>query len=135
MLYVDSNIFIYPIIYDEASIEKASRCRQFLLKIAMGRVEACTSTLTWDEVVWVVRRIVGEEQSISQGRRLLGFPNLRFLEIKEITLQMAQEIMEKYRLKPRDALHIATAIENGVKTIVSYDGDIDKANIVRRIEP
>ncbi|MCS7113406.1 MAG: hypothetical protein NZ955_05560 [Candidatus Bathyarchaeota archaeon] len=59
MYYVDSNIFIHPIIYDEAAIPEARRCREFLLKIAFGDIEAYTSLATWDEVTWVVRRIVG----------------------------------------------------------------------------
>ena len=34
--------------------------------------------------------------------------------------------MEKYGLKPRDALHAATALENKITTIVSCDEDFDK---------
>ena len=36
MVYVDSNVFIYPIIYDERSVEEAKRSRALLLKIASG---------------------------------------------------------------------------------------------------
>lgn len=135
MLYVDSNIFLYPIIYDVGAIEEAGRAKSFLLRVARGEVEVCTSIITWDEVVWAVRKIFGSEPSIEQGRRLLTFPNLRFLAIKRSTVLRSQELLEKYGVKPRDAIHAATAIENNVVSIVSYDKDFDAVKEVRRIEP
>ncbi|MBC7113150.1 MAG: hypothetical protein H5T34_03910, partial [Candidatus Methanomethyliales bacterium] len=51
LLYIDSNIFVYPIIYDGAAIPEARRSREFLLEVARGRFEAYTSVLTWDEVM------------------------------------------------------------------------------------
>ena len=135
MFYVDSNIFIYPIIYDQTAIPEARKSRNFLLEIALGKIEAYTSPLTWDEVAWIVRRILGVDISLNQGRRFLSFPNLKLLAIKRTTVLKAQEIMEKYELKPRDALHAATALENKITTIVSYDEDFDKLNMIKRVEP
>lgn len=43
--------------------------------------------------------------------------------------------MEKHRLKPRDTIHAATALENKINTIVSYDRDFDSLIEVKRIEP
>ena len=59
LLYVDSNIFLYPIIYKLEAVEEARESKDFLLKISEGLVEACTATITWDEIVWVVRKIFG----------------------------------------------------------------------------
>jgi predicted nucleic acid-binding protein len=50
LLYVDSNVFIYPVIYDEAAVMEAKSCKSFLLKIAFKEVDAYTSLITWDEV-------------------------------------------------------------------------------------
>lgn len=135
MFYVDSNVFIYPIIYDEAAVPEARKSRGFLLEIALGRIEAYTSTLTWDEVTWIVRRLLGLDISLRLGRRFLSFPNLKLLAVKRTTLLKAQEIMEEYELKPRDALHAAVALENKITTIVSYDEDFDKLNMIKRVEP
>jgi len=46
---------------------------------------------------------------------------LKLLGIRKTTILKAQEIMEKYKLKPRDAIHIAVALENKITTIVSYE--------------
>ena len=105
------------------------------MEIALGKIEAYTSPLTWDEVTWIVRRILGVDISLNRGRRFLSFPNLKLLAIKRTTVLKAQEIMEKYELKPRDALHAATALENKITTIVSYDEDFDKLNMIKRVEP
>lgn len=51
LLYIDSNIFLYPVIYDAEVVEEARRAKDLLLKIALGEVEAYTSIITWDEVV------------------------------------------------------------------------------------
>ncbi|MCC6043247.1 MAG: hypothetical protein LM598_06480 [Candidatus Verstraetearchaeota archaeon] len=65
MLYVDSNVFIYPVIYDEAAVMEAKSCKSFLLKIAFKEVDAYTSLITWDEVAWAVRKVLGVEASLS----------------------------------------------------------------------
>ncbi|MBS7646603.1 type II toxin-antitoxin system VapC family toxin [Candidatus Bathyarchaeota archaeon] len=43
--------------------------------------------------------------------------------------------MEKYSIKPRDAIHVAVALENNVTEVVSYDPDFDKIERFKRIEP
>ena len=43
--------------------------------------------------------------------------------------------MEKYKIKPRDAIHAAIALENGIETIVSYDRDFDKLEEIKRLDP
>lgn len=135
LLYVDSNVFIYPVIYDPEVIGEAKKSKDFLLKIALGEVEAYTATVTWDEVAWVVRKLFGFESCADEGKKFLTFPNLRLLGVKKSTVFRAQELMEKYRMRPRDAIHAAVALENKITTIVSYDKDFDDINEVRRIEP
>ena len=135
MLYIDSNVFLYPVLYDSEAVVEARKSKEFLLKIAQGGVEACTATVTWDEVVWVIRKIFAFDPSMEVGKKLLSFPNLRLLGVKNGTIYTAQELMEKYKIKPRDAIHAATALENKVTEIVSYDKDFDEINGINRTEP
>ena len=134
MLYVDSNIFLYPAIYKLETVKEAGELKDFLLKISEGLLEACTATITWDEVVWVVRKLFGLNPSIELGRKLLEFPNLKLLNVKRSVVLRAQKLMEKYGIKPRSAIHAATALENGVETIVSYDRDFDKLEEIKRLD-
>jgi len=57
------------------------------------------------------------------------------LGVRKSTVFRAQELVERYRLNPRDALHAAVALENKIKTIVSYDEGFDAITEIKRIEP
>lgn len=122
-------------IYDVETVSEAARAKSFLREITLGRVEAYTSSITWDEIVWVVRKLLGVDISMHQVRIFLSFPNLRIFPVRRTTVLKAQELMEDYRLKPRDALHAATALENKIATIVSFDEDFDRVKVVKRVEP
>ncbi|NWG09093.1 MAG: type II toxin-antitoxin system VapC family toxin [Nitrososphaerales archaeon] len=135
LLYIDSNVFVYPLIYDPEAVGEAKKSKDFLLKIALGKVEAYTASVTWDEVVWVLRKVFDLELSVKERKKFLNFPNLRLLGVKKSTVFRAEELMEKYRIRPRDAIHAAVALENKITTIVSYDKDFDDMNEVKRIEP
>jgi predicted nucleic acid-binding protein len=65
MAYIDSNVFIYPVLYGADNNEKARNAKEILLKIEEGELKAYTSTLTWDEVVWVVSRVMGRDDGAS----------------------------------------------------------------------
>ena len=43
----------------------------------------------------------------------------------------AKEIMKKYKVRPSDAIHVATIINNGLQGIASGDKDFDKIGIKR----
>lgn len=43
--------------------------------------------------------------------------------------------MEKYKLRPRDAIHASVALENKISTLVSFDRDFDLVGEIKRVEP
>jgi predicted nucleic acid-binding protein len=132
MPYIDSNVFIYPILYTLEAEPKAKKAKQVLLSIEKGKLPAYTSTLTWDEVVWVVSKTLGRSEGVNQGQKLLGFPNLEFISADANILSRAQALMGKYNLSPRDSIHIASAIERKTKTIISDDKDLDQVKETER---
>ncbi len=132
MHYIDSNVFIYAVISDELSEQKAAHSKKILYRIADGSLEAATSVLTWDELVWIVRKLSTPETAQKEGRQFLEFPNLKLLQIDAKTLEKAQSMIERYSLKPRDAMHIACAIQNNITHIISDDGDFDKITEITR---
>lgn len=131
MAYVDTNVFVYPLIYAQ-TLEETKLATKILHKIAEGGISAQTSSLTWDELVWTVRRFKGAETAQLEGRRLLHFPNLKLLSVDGV-LQLAQVLLEKYNLGPRDAIHIACALKNGITEIISDDKEFDKVKEIKRI--
>ncbi len=133
MPYLDSNVFIYPVIYDEEAEPKARKAKELLLKIENGKLPAFTSTLTWGEVVWVVSKVMGRTEGVCQGRKLLGFPNLQFVATDENVLARAQKLVDKYKLSPRDSIHVASALEKRTKSVISDDADFDQVKEIKRM--
>ena len=132
MPYIDSNVFIYPVIYQTESQQKAKKAKEILLKIEKGEISAHTSTLTWDEVVWVVGKVLGRDDGINQGKKLLGFPNLEFINVDEGILTLAQNLLNKYKLSPRDSIHAASAVSRKIKAVISDDKDFDQVKEITR---
>src|SRR3989344_3790248 len=131
MIYLDTNIFIYASI-DESEIGK--KCSEIISLHLNEKKDVATSCLTWDEVVYGIRKKVGKEMSIIQGKNLIEMQNLLWLDTNNLIISKAQELMEAYNLKPRDAIHAATAIINGIKEIISDDSDFDKVKELKRIK-
>ncbi len=62
MPYIDSNISIYPVLYSAETEPKVKKAKQILLSIGKAKLPAYTSTLTWDEIVWVMSKPLGRSE-------------------------------------------------------------------------
>ena len=63
----------------------------------------------------------------------MQFENLKTVKIDSKTMQSALELMKLcVTPKPRDAIHLATALDEGISTIVSDDVDFDHINGIKR---
>jgi len=133
MQYVDSNVFLYSVLYSPDLEPKAKRAKEILQKIENKNLSAATSTLTWDEVVWVATKLLGRSGGIAQGQKLLGFPNLEFINIDEGIITHAQSLLDKYKISPRDSIHVASALSRKATTIISDDEDFDQIKEMNRI--
>ena len=129
MTYLDTNILVYAAINNGKEGEK---CRRLLTQISHSDKDIMTSILTWDELVYSIWKKEGREKAVQQGKEIFYFPNLRFLEADIKVIQKAQQIIENIGLKPRDAIHAATAILNNCSEIISDDPDFDKVKEIKR---
>jgi hypothetical protein len=131
MLYLDSNVFIYPAIYKGS---KANSALRVLEALAEGKLECSTCSLTVDEVLWIVWKKRGVGPALELAERVLRFPNLRVLDVKFSDLDKAIELVRKYEIKPRDAIHAACSLNRGIFTIVSDDADFDCVGELTRLD-
>ncbi|MBI2583368.1 MAG: type II toxin-antitoxin system VapC family toxin [Candidatus Aenigmarchaeota archaeon] len=130
MIYLDANIFAYSFLSED---EKAHLCRKILAKVADKEIAAFTSALTWDEITWAARKNLGLEDAKEEGRKFAEFPFLNILDANSIIIGIAQQLVERYGIKPRDAIHAATAIANGIRELVSDDPDFDAIKEIKRV--
>jgi uncharacterized protein len=136
-VYLDSNVFIVPVLYGAGGATVSSRktesAKKLLASIENGKTVGYTSWLTWDEVIWVVLKTLGRPDALETGQKLLNFPNLRFIDAGEMVISASQHLVDTYELGPRDAIHCSSAISRGLSRIISDDSDLDKVKEIKRI--
>jgi predicted nucleic acid-binding protein len=128
MIYLDANVFLNAILNREEEGEKA---RSIIQKLQKGEMAAACA-LSFDEVFWIVKKHRDFNKALRASKALLQTPNLTFLKVDDETLWSALSLAEKYRLAPRDAIHLACALNNGISTIISEDEDFDKIKEIKR---
>ncbi len=132
MFYLDSNIFILPILYEG---KKADLAKSVLKAVVKGRIEAATSALTFDEVAWVLTKKHSREIAIENIELIQKFPHLRILDVKKRdVLGMTDLMKENPKIAPRDAIHISVSISNGIKMIISDDDDFSNIEGIDHID-
>ncbi len=131
MIYLDANVFLTAFLRADKPGEDA---RAILNRIQRGEKTAATSSLTYDEFFWVVKKYRGFDAALRASKTLLEMPNLSILPVGVDEILFAHGLIEKYELAPRDAIHAACALTNGVHTMISDDRDFDKVKELARKE-
>ncbi|MBI2663827.1 type II toxin-antitoxin system VapC family toxin [Candidatus Woesearchaeota archaeon] len=133
MVYLDANVFIYAAAIGDLSDAKAVQSKHILQEIADMRIAASTSILTWDEVTWICRASMPLKEAVEKGGIVLSLPNLSAQDVTVPIAKKAAELAIKCALRPRDALHAATAILHGEKEIITDDADFDRVKELKRV--
>jgi predicted nucleic acid-binding protein len=134
-VYIDANIFINNVLYDIEENLEAKNSNIYLQKIIRKEIIGITSTLTWEEFTWIIKVNLGKEVAIKKGKEFLIFPNLIIKNVTISTINRAQDLISKYNIRPKVAIHAACALENNIDLICSFDDDFDEIKEIKRIEP
>ncbi len=131
LFYLDSNVFIYPLLYNDV---RAKNAEDILRKVIVGEFSAITSSLALDEVVWILlKETKDKDLAIHETLRILSFPNLTISSVDGSLMIDALHFMRKYpSLKPRDAIHLASAIRSHASAIITDDSDFDMVKEIKR---
>lgn len=76
---------------------------------------------------------MGRSEGASQGKKLMGFPNLKFIAGNSSVICNAQRLIEKQKINPRDAIHIASAINKKITEIASDDSEFHFVKEMKRV--
>ncbi|MDP6155094.1 MAG: type II toxin-antitoxin system VapC family toxin [Candidatus Thermoplasmatota archaeon] len=130
MKYLDSNVFLYPILYEG---KKTDNAQAILMEMVEGDIHCITASLTLDEVIWIVSKKISRKKALEIGKDILELPNLKILDVTAKDILVSIDLMERYaHLKPRDAIHSAVCMNAGVFTMVSDDNDFDGIEEINR---
>jgi len=124
-------------------------------RVEAGELRAYTSVLTFDELAYrLLLALIGDRYSGSPLEhlraneaqmiaecypqiaphltQLRAFPNLFLVDVTPSDLEVMDEGMRLYHLRPRDALHLAAMQKSSCFDLVSHDSDFDRVPMVRR---
>jgi len=129
LLYLDANVFIYAALNRE---DIGDRARSLLREVQQGKLHAISSALTFDELVWAVKKHRSLEDATAAGEAFLNMSCLKLMDVNGDLLSSALELIRKYQLDPRDSIHAASALLENAEMIVSTDEHLDKVKEIRR---
>jgi len=131
MRYIDSSAFVYAAVYEGAKADKARE----LINHTVHSGDALTSSLTIDELTWVVWRITkNKDVAVKEAKRLFRFHGLEIVPVEATDAYDSLGLLGKQeQMRPRDAIHLTIAKRYGCKEIISDDSDFDDRDGIERI--
>lgn len=126
---MDANVFIHASLNRK---EIGNKSRSIIRSIEDGRIVAATSALSFDELVWAVKKERGEKDGTMAGEIFLNTRELTIMDVKQETLNNALSLVKKHHLNPRDSIHLASALMTKADYVVSEDRDFDAITEIKR---
>lgn len=123
LIYWDSDAFLGAL---QEEPGKRDRCDGTIARAKAGEVLIVTSTLTIAEVLWLrnAPRIPHDKAAIL--RRFFRHTYFRFRNVTRTVSESAQDLVWFHSIKPKDAIHVATALDAGIPTLETFDDDLLK---------
>ncbi len=110
-----------------------SACRSLVADVAAGKIEMHASVEAVQELLFHRLRREDRSRAVTQARHLAS--SLRLHDFDSRILERAISLVATSRLRGRDAVHAATALEAGFTEIVSADSDFDGVPGLTRVDP
>ncbi len=128
MVYIDANVLVISLL--DLS-PRGDSARELMGLIDGGSVEAVTSSLTLDEVMWTFIKS-GRKDSLTKAVSGFYESNVRVVPVSSQAPLNACGIIDEYGLDSRDAIHAAVMRENRMTEILSEDKHFDKVGWMKR---
>lgn len=123
LIYWDSCAFLGWL---QAEPDKVDLCGGTLDRAKAGEVGIITSTLTLTEVLWTKG---GPKLSADKAETLQRFFRHSYIRLHNVTrgvAERARDVVWNHNVKPKDAIHVATALELNVPTLETFDDGVLK---------
>lgn len=120
---LDTSPFIY---FVERNLLYVDLMREVFKRLTDGNFRAYSSVITLTEVL--VQPLRQNNQTLADDYRDLLFNGVNFqlLPLTAAIAERAAELRAKYNLRTRDALQIATALENGCDAFLCNDNTLKR---------
>ena len=129
--FIDANIPMYAVGRDHPLREP---CRLVLQRIADGDLTACTDSEVHQEILYRYWSLGQSARGIALSSDFHGVVNI-VLPVTSTDVTTARELGNKYpHMGPRDWLHLAVMLNNGITEIISADRHFDDTQGVIRLD-
>ena len=130
-VFIDANLLVYLNTLTTEDIRVIYE--NFYLNL-MAEHRIYTDVLVLDEVIYVSKKrySVPYVTTLSFIESIV-LPYTTILPLSEDEYREAAKLIEKYNVKPSDALHIGAMITNRIPTLVSEDKELDRISEIKRV--
>ena len=133
-LFIDVNVFMYAA---GKPHEYKNPCEKIVDAIEKGKIRAAVDTEIIQEVLYRYHFLGLSEFGYELSWHIIALKP-RILPVDEDTIKLALYYYKKYLqkgIKPRDALHIASMVQNNLARIISTDLHFEEVKEITRIDP
>lgn len=116
--YWDSDVFLGYFIKEP---DKLTACESVLMAADAGKITIVTSALTLAEVLFVKK---GPNLPREKRNLIEGFFKSPYISVQNVTRKIsedARDLVWDRNIKPKDAIHVATAITLNVSVMNTFD--------------
>ena len=123
IVYWDSDCFLG---WFQGEDGKVDHCAASIERAEAGQLVLVTSALTIAEVLWMrnAPRIIAEKARIV--RAFFKRPYIRVRNVTRLVAEAAQDLVWEKDVRPKDAIHVATALEAQVMAFETFDEGLIK---------
>jgi len=121
--YWDSDCFLGWL---NKELDKKENCEYVLDLAENGKVIIVYSAITLTEVIYLRGRL---QISFEKHKAIENFfqrSYLRMIDVDRKIANFARELIWKYNVKPKDSIHVATAINRNISILNTFDGGLLK---------
>lgn len=124
--YWDSDAFLGHL---DGEPDKAAACAEVLEAASAGRIVIVTSALTIAEVLYCK----GHKAVPKDNReRIAAFFKQPYISVQNVTRhisEVAREVYWDHNIRPKDAIHVATALAYKIPVLNTFDKDLLGMNL------
>lgn len=124
LIYWDSDAFLGWL---QEEPGKAELCAGTLERAKAGEVAIITSALTVAEVLWLRNHPRIPKEKAETLRKFFRHSYIKVQNVTRSISESAQDLVWDHGVKPKDAIHVATALKiNRISALETFDDDLLK---------
>ena len=106
--------------------DKVDKCKGVVKLAEDGDIVIVTSALTLTEVVWIKKHKRLTEDTESTIKRFFEQDFIAVRTVDRVIAEQARQLVWKYNVKPKDSLHVATALQLKITVMDTFDVGLSK---------